>query len=211
MQVKGLEMAAYDPRGSWGQGLAFAVANRGGCHLSAYLVAQEVFLGLLNPHSLRGKSLWVKFFEDLTCCINALQTCHFTMYAYVLESPLTKYTPDLMLGQLMQYLPEAAIPLVDFSIYRQLWNTVTGVPLSHSDFIRAGERIHVLERYMNTREGINRVDDNLPGRLLKEGRASDPEQRTVPVDKMLPGYYKLRGYDQQGIPTEKTLKRLNII
>ena len=30
IQIKGLEMPAYDPRGSWGQGLAYAVANRGG-------------------------------------------------------------------------------------------------------------------------------------------------------------------------------------
>jgi len=35
-QVKGLEMAAYDPRAGWGQGLNYAVANRGGCHLNAY-------------------------------------------------------------------------------------------------------------------------------------------------------------------------------
>ena len=41
--VKGLEMAAYDPRGSWGQGLAYAVANRGACHLSAYLIALEIY------------------------------------------------------------------------------------------------------------------------------------------------------------------------
>lgn len=211
MHVKGLEMAAYDPRGCFGLGLAYAVANRGGCHLSAYLVAHEVYFDLLKPQTFRGKAKWVKLFEDLTCCINALHTCHFTMYAYVMESPLTKYTPDLLLALLMQYFPEAAIPLVDDSIFRGLWNTVTGISLSKSDFLTAGERIHVLERYMNTREGICRHDDTLPGRLLKEGRASDPEKITVPLHKMLPKYYKLRGYDENGIPTQATLKRLKII
>jgi len=210
MQVKGLELAAYDPRGCFGQGLAYAVANRGGCHLSAYLVAQEVYFELLKPNAVRAKAEWVKFFEDLTCCINALQTCQFTMYAYVLESPLTRYTPDSILGPLMQYLPSVAIPLVDYSIYTGLWNAVTGITISGRDFIKAGERIHVLERYMNCREGIRRKDDTLPGRLLSEGRVSDPEKRTVPLDKMLPRYYRLRGYDADGVPTPETLRRLEI-
>ena len=211
IHVKGMEMAAYDPRGSFGHGLAYAVANRGGCHLSSYLVAQEVYFNLLKADSTYGKAVWVKFFEDLTCCINCLQTCQFTMFAFLMEPPLTKYTPDFLLGILMQYLPMAAIPLVDFSIYNKLWNSVTGINLSNAEFIKAGERVHVLERYMNTREGINRHDDTLPGRLLKQGRDSDPDKKVVPLDKMLPQYYKLRGYDEYGIPLPKTLEKLGII
>ncbi len=211
MHVKGMEMAAYDPRGSFGQGLAYAVANRGGCHLSSYLVAQEVYFNLLKADSTHGKAVWVKFFEDLTCCINCLQTCQFTMFAFLMESPLTKYTPDFLLGMLMQYLPMVALPLVDFSIYNKLWNCVTGINLSSAEFIKAGERVHILERYMNTREGINRHDDTLPNRLLKQGRDSDPDKKVVPLDKMLHPYYKLRGYDKDGIPLKKTLTKLDIL
>lgn len=109
IQIKGLEMAAYDPRGSFGQGLSYAVANRGGCHLSAYLVAQEIYLGLLKPEYTYGKPRWVKFFEDLGCCINSLQTCQFTMFAFLLEPPLSKFTPKPLLAALMQYLPSLAI------------------------------------------------------------------------------------------------------
>ena len=32
--LKGLELAAYEPRGAVGHGLGYAVSNRGGCHLS---------------------------------------------------------------------------------------------------------------------------------------------------------------------------------
>lgn len=211
IQVKGLEMAAYDPRGSFGQGLAYAVANRGSCHLSSYMVAQEVFFNLLKPDSAYGKSRWVKLFEDLTCCINALQTCQFTMYAYLMESPLTKYSWDPVLSVLMHYLPPVAIALVDYAIYNRLWNTVTGISLSKKAFLKAGERIHVLERYMNTREGLTGDDDILPPRLLTEGRASAPASKSIPLDKMIPNYYRIRGYDENGIPTEKTLKILEII
>jgi aldehyde:ferredoxin oxidoreductase len=210
MQVKGLELAGYDPRGSFGQGLAYAVANRGGCHLSALLVGQEVFLGLLRPHALRAKADYVKFFESLDNCINSLQTCLFTLFAYLLEPPLTRYTPTPMLAFLMQELPQIAIPLIDFTLYRDFWSAVTGIDLSRREYLEAGDRITVLERYMNAREGIRSIHDTLPERLLKEGRKSDPKMRTVPLEKLRASYYKKRGYDHDGIPTPKTLEKLGI-
>jgi aldehyde:ferredoxin oxidoreductase len=210
MHVKGLELAGYDPRGAFGHGLAYAVANRGGCHLSAFLVGQEVFLHLLRPHAVRAKVDYVKFFESLNNCVNSLQTCLFTMFAYLLEPPLTKYTPTPALALLMQELPQVAVPLIDFSLYRDFWSAVTGIKMSRSEYLRAGDRISVLERLMNTREGIWRMHDTLPDRLLKETRKSDTKNRTVPLEKLLAGYYKKRGYDHNGIPTDKTLRNLGI-
>ena len=210
IQIKGLEMSAYDPRGSFGQGLSYAVANRGGCHLSAYLVAQEIYLDLLKPGSTIGKARWVKFFEDLGCCINSLQTCQFTMYAFLLEPPLSKLTPKPLLAALMQYMPALATQLIDISLYLGLWNAITGIQLSKSEFLRAGERIHVLERLMNTNEGIDATDDTLPARILTQGRKSDPTQQVVPLEKMKTAYYRLRGYDGNGIPTKNLRKKLKI-
>jgi aldehyde:ferredoxin oxidoreductase len=210
MHVKGLEIAGYDPRGSFGHGLAYAVANRGGCHLSAFLAAQEVFLHLLRPYAVRSKADYVKFFESLNNCVNSLQTCLFTLFPYLLEQPLTKYTPPFVLGLLMQELPQVAIPLIDYTLYRDFWSAVTGIKMSRWEYLEAGDRITVLERYMNTQEGISRLHDTLPDRLLKEGRKSDPKARTVPIEKLRSKYYKKRGYDHNGIPTPKTLKRLGI-
>ena len=210
MQVKGLELPGYDPRGSFGQGLAYAVANRGGCHLSAFMVALEHFFGFLNPCTTRAKAKWTAFFEALTCCVNALQTCQFTLFAYTLEPPLARLTPKPVLGLLMQHLPGPAIRLIDFSLYTRLWSTVTGLPMSNRDFLRAGERIHLLERFMNTREGIARSDDTLPERLLRQSLATDPAGRTVPLQPMLEAYYREKGYTAKGIPTQSTLKRFGL-
>jgi len=210
MHVKGLEMAAYDPRGAWGQGLAYAVANRGGCHLSAYLVGLEVFIGVLKPYTTAAKARFVRFMESVGCAINSLQTCQFTMFAYMLESPLTKYTPKPVLAMLMQYLPVVAIPLTDVSLYSGLWSAVTGIRLFPWDLLKAGDRIHVLERWFNTREGIRRADDTLPAGLLTQARADDPAGRTVPLHLMLDDYYRLRGYDANGVPTADTLAELGI-
>ena len=211
INVKGLEMAAYDPRGAWGQGLSYAVANRGGCHLSAYLVALETYFGLLNPFKTYAKPQFTRLFESATCSVNSLHTCQFTMYAYNQESPLTRYTPDPILAVLMQYLPQVTTKLVDFTIYADFFEAVTGIKMTAGEFLEAGDRIHVLERYMNTREGISRKDDTLPVRFLKEGRGNDIHRKTVPLEKMLNKYYKLRGYDADGIPTPETLKKLDII
>ncbi|MBF0258396.1 MAG: aldehyde ferredoxin oxidoreductase family protein [Desulfamplus sp.] len=210
IQVKGLEMAGYDPRGAYGLGLAYAVANRGACHLSASIMSFEVFLGLLKPDTARAKPQMVKFVEDLTCGVNALQTCQFTMYAYTLEPFLTKYTPGFILKNLMLWLPEIALALLDFSIYPDFFSSITGIKMSSADFLKAGERIHVLERYMNTREGISSRDDILPDRMIMETISGDEKKRVVPLDKMIGKYYKLRGYNSDGIPVSRLLDKLKI-
>jgi len=60
--------------------------------------------------------------------------------------------------------------------------------MSRSDLMKSGERIHILDSYMNTREGISVKDDTLRGRLLREGRKKDPKSGVVPLEKMLKSY-----------------------
>jgi len=67
MQVKGLEIAAYDPRAAWGQGLGYAVANKGGDHLSSFLTGIEVIFPYMKAQSIRGKAKWVIFFVGSVC------------------------------------------------------------------------------------------------------------------------------------------------
>jgi aldehyde:ferredoxin oxidoreductase len=210
MHVKGMEMSAYDPRGAWGQGLSYAVANRGACHLSAPVFSLEGILHYLNPYTTKYKPKFVDYFEDMFAAVNSLHTCQFTSYAYMLEPFVAKTTPKKMLGFMMQNAAELALGLMDVSVYSDLYEAISGIELSQKQMFHAGRRIHILERYMNTLEGISRKDDTLPRRLLKEGRQSDPKNRTVPLGKMLDKYYKMKGYDDNGIPTEKTLFDLDI-
>ncbi len=123
---------------------------------------------------------------------------------------MSKFTPKPMLAALMQYMPAIAIQLIDVSLYLGLWNAVTGIKMSKGEFLKAGERIHVLERLMNTREGINASDDTLPLRLLVKGRESDPEHKVVPLEKMKKAYYGVRGYDENGVPSQELIEKLKI-
>lgn len=55
MQVKGLEYPQYEPRGSWGMSLAYAVSDRGACHMRAYAPNEEVFAASIPPYTPEGK------------------------------------------------------------------------------------------------------------------------------------------------------------
>ncbi len=211
IQVKGLEMAAYDPRGSFGHGLSYATANRGACHLSTSLMVVEVFMNMAKPYNTSAKPVLAKFFENLYASVNSMHTCQFTSFAYTLQPPVVKLTPVPLLRQFMTYVPKVALLLMDVSVWNRLWSGITGIKLNQWQMMKAGERMHVLERYMNTREGISRKDDTLPERFLTEGRECDPKERTVPLEKMLNKYYRERGYDTNGIPKDKLLKKLGIV
>ncbi len=210
IHVKGLEMAAYDPRGSFGQGLSYAVANRGACHLASTSFALEVYMNLINPYAYNSKASLIKYQEDIMSAINSLQTCVFTAFPYELETPLMKIMPKFMLRLCMNLMAGIALRLVDVSLWPEFWSSITGYRLGMTAFLRAGARVQVLERLMNTEEGISRKDDTLPARLLTEHRKCDDREIAIPLEKMLKRYYFIRGFDKNGIPKKRTLKRLKI-
>lgn len=209
-QVKGMEMAAYDPRGAWGQGLTFAVNNRGGCHLGSFLVGPEAIFGFLSPYTTRGKAAWAVFFEDLFSGINSLQTCQFLAFSVILEPPIARFTPRPILKAAMGFLPRTTTLVMDWSILSGLFSSVTEIPMSMREFKQAGARIHIFERYLNTLLGVRAADDTLPGRFLHESSTDHERESVVDLEPMVREYYALRGYDEEGIPTAETLERSGI-
>jgi aldehyde:ferredoxin oxidoreductase len=115
--------------------------------------------------------------------------------------------------------PEDLVPGV-----APLWDKA----LTGDDLLTIGERIVNLERMYNVREGLSRADDRLPRRFSEEPAPLfefevDPESGEVrhseePVryglvedlDGMLDRYYHLRGWSRDGVPTEETLRRLEL-
>ncbi|MFX1565479.1 MAG: aldehyde ferredoxin oxidoreductase family protein [Promethearchaeota archaeon] len=182
MQVKGLEMPAYDPRGVQGHALAYATSNRGGCHLRAYLIGPEI-LGspvLVDRDRVEGKAGLVILFQNLSAAMDSLVLCRFTTFAFSVED------------------------------YAAFLSTATALSVSGKDLLRIGERIWNLERLFNLREGFTAKDDCLPPRFsspLPEGGSRD---RIAHLEEMLPEYYKLRSWNNQGIPTESQKKQLNL-
>jgi aldehyde:ferredoxin oxidoreductase len=88
---------------------------------------------------------------------------------------------------------------------------VTGLTYSDDDLLKAGERIWNLERLFNLKAGFTKKDDTLPPRLLNEPIPSGPAKGEVcDLHQMLPEYYKLRGWDEEGKPTKEKLAELDL-
>jgi aldehyde:ferredoxin oxidoreductase len=76
IHVKGMEPPGYDPRTLKGMGLAFAVSDRGACHLRATVYKAE-FSGLSDPASVAGKADLLLDFEDRHTLFDVLIFCRF--------------------------------------------------------------------------------------------------------------------------------------
>jgi aldehyde:ferredoxin oxidoreductase len=67
---------------------------------------------------------------------------------------------------------------------------------------------------MITDEGISRSEDTLPRRYFEEPIPEGPSKGEVvcreEFSRMLDDYYTLHGWDEEGIPTRRTLRRLGL-
>ena len=87
MSVKGLELPAYDPRGSYGIALAYGTSTRGGCHLRAYPISQEILRKpvAVDRFSFDGKARMIKIAEDNNAIVDSLSVCAFAFLGASIE------------------------------------------------------------------------------------------------------------------------------
>ncbi len=185
MHVKGLELPAYDPRGSTGMALAYATSDRGGCHLRSWPIGEELLSSeqRMDLFSDEFKPELVKSQQDLFCLINCTGMCLFATFALNLK----QMTPLL----------HAVTGIEDFS--------------SSEHLLRAGERVNNLVRLFNIREGLTSDLDTLPNRFFSEPVAHGPcKGRIADLARLRADYYLVRGWDRDGIPTEAKLHELGI-
>ena len=187
MTVKKLELPAYDPRGAYGMALAYAVSTRGGCHLRAYPISNEILRKPVatDRFTFSGKARMVKIAEDMNAVVDSLTACKFVFFAASLEE------------------------------YAKAFTAVTGIPSSAQDLLRIGERIYYHERMMNYRIGFRSRDDDLPSRFFEAPGSSGNNITVKALDRSeflqtRANYYKVRGLSYQGAPTRQRAVDLGI-
>ncbi len=218
MHVKGLELSAYDPRGSFAQGVEYATTNRGGCHVQgASMYLESVGPLTINPQNLKLKAEIPVAQQNLACTINSMVLCIFTTYGMI-PKQIHDLRPDSFAHKALSLAVENSGPLFLKAmqmkgkpmLWWEKWLTfITGTPLSGGHLQEIGGRIFNLERMYNLREGVGADTDTLPPRILNEPTFKGMTSGH-PLAQLLPRYYKNRGWDAQGIPTKQTLEKLQV-
>lgn len=181
MHVKGLEMPAYHPNAAKGTALAYAISERGACHLRGAPLG-EIFSGAADPLKIEGKAQLFRDHQAELAVWNSACLCIFPGYGMSLKE----------LWQLVSAATGFDYPTV-------------------ADLQLLGERVSTLARLFNTREGFTRSADTLPARNLSQPLKDGPAgTQVVELEPMLDEYYRIMGWDSQGIPTAERLAKLKL-
>jgi aldehyde:ferredoxin oxidoreductase len=193
MNIKGLELPAYDVRGAKAHGLNYATAYTGADHNKGYAF-QEIF-GIPVPwevdrFAIEGKGKLTKWNQDVRCV-----TCDCaTMCAFILDT---------------------ALPATSTQNTAALMEAVTGLIFTPDEVQKVGERVNNLAKAFNIREGFTRADDTFPDRLmtepLKDGASKGQLISKEDLKTMLDEYYTDRGWNPEtGVPTRAKLTDLGL-
>jgi aldehyde:ferredoxin oxidoreductase len=175
--VKGLELPAHSARALKGLSIGYATATRGGSHHDTRPTPQ--YAQGFDRRSTADKPAFAMRSQHFTAVGDSLVMCRFTS--------------------------ERGFGLYVDEPYAEMVRAVTGFDMTAQELERVGERIVNLERLFNVREGVRRVDDRLPWKVMHEpipdgasaGMYCPPDELAA----MLDDYYALRGWDADGVPT----------
>jgi aldehyde:ferredoxin oxidoreductase len=190
MQIKGLEISAYNCKFIPGMALAFGVSPIGAHHKESWIITFEV------KQTTRGS-----YGRDKAQKIVDLQRIRGGLF----ESIVTCRFPWVELGWGVEHYPT-------------YFNTITGSDWKLEDFWAISDRIYALMKLFWLREypQTDRSADFPPAAWFDPsnvdtegpiaGMILDREQ----YDGMLQHYYDIRGYDTRGVPTRATLEELGL-
>jgi aldehyde:ferredoxin oxidoreductase len=213
IQVKGLSNLHSDERATPALALNIATASRGSDHLRSrpaidlYHLPQDVMRKIYSspvpydgPLSSEhtdyiGKPWQVFWHENCYMAVDCLGIC--------------KYHTTFL---------GATLP--NFEDWAKVLYYNTGIEMTPREIWEVAERCNNMERLFNIREGLKR-DDPEKGDVLNPRYHTEPTRRGAPdvvgrvieKDKFLEmraELYRHKGFDEWGVPTSETLKRLGI-
>ncbi|MHC1628716.1 MAG: aldehyde ferredoxin oxidoreductase family protein [Candidatus Nezhaarchaeales archaeon] len=186
MQVKGLEISAYESRAAPAMALAYGTCDIGAHHNRAWAITYDIKVGRTLYTSDKAK--WVIYLQHVRSLFDMLTCCRLPWV-------------------------ELSLPL---RYYGRLYRAVTGINYRFRDLLNIAERVYNLTRCIWLREypDMDSSWDYPPPRWFEEPLPSGPF-RGVKLDKveytkLLMEYYKLRGWDEKGRPTKAKLDSLGL-
>jgi len=129
--------------------------------------------GLIAPDAIKGKAEMLIDYEDRLCLFDALILCRFYRDLYPWEE------------------------------LQKVIHLLAGKQLSKEDLQKTASRMADMTRTFNIREGLKPEDDRLPKRLHQEPLPSGQHLAEDELQYMIDEYYRLRGWDQNGVPRRR--------
>ncbi len=182
LEIKGLEFPAYDPRGAFGMGLAYATSERGACHLRSFVVANESLFSIYYPDSFQGKPQMVINDQNLNSVKWTGIFCDF--WAINAEDIATLFSAAT--GR--SFTAEEVM-----RIGERIWNL---------------GRLFNLREGFGRKDDY--PPPALFKRPLRNGRAAGKVYTPEAYEAALDEYYALRGWTREGVPTPEKLAALGL-
>ncbi len=203
IHVKGLEWTGYESRNAPGMMLAYVTADIGAHHNRAWALGHDVAGSAASVHDLISAGVGEDKLPKATLAGKA---------ARVIELQHIRPLFDCLGVCRLQYME------LGFEVenYEELFFLVTGRKMSWDELLKVSERVWHLTRAFSTREidGFGRKSDCPPPRFFQEPVPDGPNEghylTREELDTLLDEYYAARGWDQNGIPTEETLRRVGL-
>lgn len=175
VHVKGMEPAGYDPRILKGMGLAYAISNRGACHLRATFYKPELS-GMIEPQAIEGKAELFTDFEDRATLFDTLILCRFFR--------------DLILWDDLAVLVKAltGMEMNKYALSRMANHITTNA-----------RRFNLREGITAKDDTLPPVLFKEP--IGQNGEFSITEEE---LEYMVKGYYRLKGWDKEGCPPKSS-------
>jgi aldehyde:ferredoxin oxidoreductase len=192
VHCKGLDFPAHDARSCISLAPTYATGTRGACHFRG--ACEDVEMGGFFIPEIGIKEGMFKFFERENQSLLAAKCQDY--FALLNSLVLCAFMVD-----------GGDMP---FSGVKDLFNAITGWDYSIEDLIEAGERIFTVQRLINIRDGYNAATDVLPKNMLQPAKEGFRAGKVPPFKELMEDYYNLRGWDENGEPTQRTMDRLGL-
>ncbi len=185
IHVKGLEMAGYEPRTSWGMALAYATADRGACHQRCWTVNTER-TGGLKMFSFEDKPEFIIDIQNERAAAFSMLICDFLPF---------EQTSMLSAWEAVMGMPLSEKEYILAG--ERIWNLIK--------LFNIREGLSRKEDILPPRMFEDKL--KLPANIY------DKDSVVIPKDAFehaLDIYYEKRGWNQEGIPTLTKLKELDL-
>jgi aldehyde:ferredoxin oxidoreductase len=192
VHVKGLDLPAHDPRACISLAPSYVTSTRGACHFRG--PCEDVEMGGFEIPEVGVTDDTTKFFDAENQAFLAAKC-----------QDLGSLANSLVLCLFMVDGGDWAMTDV-----AEMFNAITGWDYSVEDLLKAGERGFVSQRLINNRDGYNVETDTLPKKMFKAAKEGARAGQVPPLESMLQDYYRIRGWNDKGEPTESTLQGLGL-